>query len=243
LDEDEIQRRLEQLVLEGPAAGVPGSQTAATQASNATTSKLTSAQRLPLWLQRRALLQNAELLAALKFGSAFRPVSKIPNSTGKIYGGIETHLSFEERVSLFHRALAKRGLGKKSTQLKVSSSDIFDSLLQAIMDKPLHKLRRSIKVSIQDDKAIDAGGVSRGVFAAAANHIAAGNCSDFVRKESGLVYFRQTTQPNAHVYRAVGRMIGITLLNHENSITFPCNFAISVFKILLGKPVTLYVVL
>ena len=231
-DEDEIQRRLEQLVLSDR-----GNSTSALDVP----SKLTSAQRLPGALQRRALLQNAELLAALKFGSAFRPVSRIPNSTVKVYGGIETHLSFDERVSLFHKALTKRGLGKSSTRLKVEPNNVFDSLVAAIMRKPVEKLRKGIKVSIEEDKAIDAGGVSRGIFAAAAQHIAAGNLPDFVRKDSGVVYFGQSTHPNPEIYRAVGRMIGIVLINHDNQLTFPCHFAISVFKILLGKPVTLYV--
>lgn len=144
---------------------------------------------------------------------------------------------------------------KREVLLSLTSSEqMVIEVINTVMSMSREKINGSnVRFQILSESAVDANGVTRAVLAKLAQEINAHPELVYMKKDedSKLIYF----DPNVccmnvpatsafgssvnimsieSVYRGLGRLIGLTLIKSNVGATFPVNFPITLYKLLLG---------
>lgn len=193
------------------------------------------------FLQSRAdgeeLFQHQELFLNLPLITRWQPVNTLTTGYDNYPSPeIWRRMEFLERASLFreHTPIPNSIIG--CTMLQMEGKEAYESLQAGLMAIPKRDLRKGIRIQLLNDKAIDAGGPIRAVFREAAKHAQDGKVKFLRTYDNHSVYFNPAAVgESADLYRALGRMLGIAILQ---GLTFPANFSLPVFKLILGQPLS-----
>ncbi len=141
---------------------------------------------------------------------------------------------------------------KMVIRLRLSdSSSVLDELLQQLMALNVSQIQtHQFSFEIMSESAVDVNGVTRSVLSKAAQEIISNPEKVKMRKDedSGLIYFdpdvcaesleNPTLNDEIHlIFRAFGRLIGLCLVKSNDGITFPVNFPVTFYRLLLGNKI------
>jgi len=143
---------------------------------------------------------------------------------------------FLERTELFREHTPPPHSILSCTVLQMDGKSAYQSLQAGLMAIPKRELHNGIRIHLLEDKAIDAGGPIRAVFRAAAKQVQDGQVPLLKVYDNLSVYLNPLmSDESADSLRALGRMLGMVILQ---DLTFPANFALPLFKLILGQPLS-----
>lgn len=188
------------------------------------------------------LFQHQELYQNLPLVTRFQPVPALTTGSD-LYPAPEVwrRMEFLERAELFREHTPVPHSILSCTMLQMDGKAAYQSLEAGLMAIPKRDLAKGIRIHLLGDKAIDAGGPIRAVFRAAAQQVQAGQVPGLKTYDNYSVYLHplvpseQEAATGADRMRALGRMLGVAILQ---DLTFPAHFALPLFKLILGQPLS-----
>lgn len=129
------------------------------------------------------------------------------------------------------------------------NTDITLEVLNGLMSLSTRDLHNAhVAFSIKSESAVDMNGVTRSVLSQVAQEINSNPEAVLLRKDedSGLLYFdpevcnsrdRIILESAYHIYAGLGRLVGLSILKSPHGTTLPINFAITVYRLILGYPI------
>ena len=183
-------------------------------------------------------------------------VSKVAGETSESDESADELTRFKDKMTDY----AKNNLTKVAL-LRVPSPDgdqkILPALLAAFAGLSVEQLTTyDIRFQVENDIAVDVNGVTKSVITKAAQELDSNPSTVYMVKDttSGLIYpnpymcigLRTEHNSAPHpddpsiatvlgTYRALGRLLGFVAVKHVVGVTFPVNFSLSVYRVLLGR--------
>ena len=185
--------------------------------------------------ENEPLFEKMGIFYNLSLSTRIQPVKAVPTTAFKEYEGFSSNMDFLSRLELFRQRIPIP-FSFLATTISLSTGNLFFPLCAALMELDQSSLASGIRISLENDSAVDAGGVLRSVFVSIAKNLQEGENPFFKCYDNNAVYFNPIlSQHSELILRGFGRMIGICILQ---GISFPANFSISLFKLILAQPIS-----
>ena len=167
-------------------------------------------------------------------------VARVSYNPHNEYENFSCSMDFDNRLTLFQSKLPSIRFYKRKT-IEFDAESALDSLIKSIIYFKPKQLKRGIRIDFQHEEGVDLGGLIRQAFCLAANDLNQEK-SPFFKRYERSVYFAPTNESRDDValhYRAIGRLVGLSvLLSQSDGTTFPVNFSLAIYKLILGQPIS-----
>lgn len=193
------------------------------------------------------LLHGQAAISLLRCSTMIRSlVVSQTRSPSALYPGFSSSMPLAQRRTLFiARANTAQYRSQASNRVTISTEEgqFVGSLLKAANDLQPLELRGQLSFELSGDGAIDAKGVTRGVFSRLGQELAAGHFPFMAPVESGDVFFSpfktaKDVRP-ADALRGLGRLIGLAICNTDHGVVIPASLPLAIFKLILGNTICL----